>query len=216
MSRPLVRPGDDDLAQSLASLSIATAPETQATPSLLKVFYHAACLHHRFTRPDFEASDGRQPEAHDASIVERPERLRAVLAGVHAAMARHPGRIMLQTTEASLSLSSTAFKTIHGPLQATDESDYARALSGWLRHVQERHDRGKSEIPSGYSQSDLYLAAGPTGSQMAIEGALGASCQAVDEVCQSSTGGVRFVACRPPGHVSRFSDPPDVGFAFYV
>lgn len=201
MSRPLQRSsGDDDLAQSLASLNIGS--QDHAAQAVLKVFYHASCLNHRFTRPDFDQPDGRQIEAHDASIVERPERLRAVLAGVHAAMARHPGRIALQTTEAILPLTSAAVQSIHGPLQATDDSDYARALQDWLKNVDQQHRRGNCEIPSGYSQTDLYLAAGPAGSQSAIEGALGAACLAIDEVCQAPAGGVRFVACRPPGHVS--------------
>lgn len=194
---PLSR--QDDLAQTFSSLNLEAASPAPSEAACV-VLYHAACLLHTFTRPQ---NNSDQIEAHDASIVERPERLRAVLAGVHAAMARHPGRISLQTTEASLSLASAAVRAIHGPLHVTDDVHYASNLQDWLDNVDSRHKKGLSEIPEGFSQGDLYLAAGPKGSQLAIQGALGAACQAIDEVCADpDQGGIRFVAARPPGHVS--------------
>lgn len=196
---PLVNKADE-LATSLSQLQLG--PQRTEPPCL--VLYHAACLNHRYTRPDAsESATGRQAEAHDAACVERPERLRAVLCGIHAAINRHPGRVSLQTTQASLSLASNLVKAVHGPLQVTNTSDYAHDLQSWLGNVEKQHKTGQSEIPEGYPQGDLYLAAGPDGSQTALEGALGAACQAVDQVCaEPDQGGVRFVAVRPPGHVS--------------
>lgn len=122
----------------------------------------------------------------DAStIVERPERLRAVAVGTAAAVARlqehntpslrigtqsydpsdeltaaldrlaltpksAPCQILTTTSTANI-LTSDAAKFIHGEPQ-----EYLSKLSSWALSSEDKIRTGESEIPTGYSQGDLY------------------------------------------------------------
>lgn len=111
----------------------------------------------------------------------------------------------VSTTARRLSLLSPAVALAHG-------SDYAARLTGYLAGVAEAHAASRSEVPDGLSQGDLYLC---DQSLSALEGALGACVQAVDEVCDPSAATKRvkrFVSIRPPGHHCESETP--MGFCW--
>ncbi|KAI6123421.1 arginase deacetylase [Pisolithus croceorrhizus] len=101
-------------------------------------------------------------------------------------------------------LGHPAVKYVHGDV---DGEVYLENLTAWARDSQDNIAKKGLEIPDGIPPLDLYLC--PT-SIDAIQGAIGAVCEAVDNVLTSDThspseGGGRgceraFVAVRPPGH----------------
>lgn len=109
------------------------------------------------------------------------------------------------STSRRLSLLSQAVTLAHG-------SDYASRLTAFLAGVAEAHASLRSEVPEELSQGDLYLC---DQSLSALEGALGACVQAVDEVCGGHGKGrqsKRFVSVRPPGHHCESETP--MGFCW--
>lgn len=141
------------------------------------VFLQSACLQHRYIR----SSDL-------STIVERPERLRAVNIGLAAAIAHledaHPSSQSSATDELVAALGSLnlgadattsripiiqsnakvdllhneAVKFIHGDV---DGDVYLQTLKKWARECVERISQEGSEIPEGYSQGDLYCSFSP-------------------------------------------------------
>jgi len=201
----------DELSQQLSSLQLQT--------SRLHVLFQEDCLQHKFARRD---SQGALKSSDD--IVERPERLSAVKAGVAAAYCRLQTSPLnlpanpedhtqlhlrgepfdIRYTKAFLPLTHESVLAVHNTANlGPDEEDlnnlrplYPVQLQGWIDDAAEAHAAGKSEIPANLSQGDLYLS---PGSKAAIEGSVGCVCQAVEEVSESG-GGSRFCVVRPPGH----------------
>ncbi|KAJ8591919.1 Arginase/deacetylase [Rhizopogon salebrosus TDB-379] len=112
-------------------------------------------------------------------------------------------------------LDHQAVKYVHGDI---DGDVYLQNLKSWARDSEENINKKGSEIPEGMPPLDLYLC--PT-SIDAIQGAIGAVCQAVDSVIVSTRTGAAttppqpqraFVAVRPPGHHCGEDTPS--GFCF--
>ncbi|KIJ60230.1 hypothetical protein HYDPIDRAFT_32485 [Hydnomerulius pinastri MD-312] len=132
--------------------------------------------------------------------------------------------VQLRTSSVSIRKSSAtvdllnhpAVKFIHGDV---DGDVYLENLIIWARDSQENISKKGSEIPEGIPPLDLYLC---PNSIDAIQGAIGAVCEAVDAVIDatrpSSEEGPRdsceraFVAIRPPGHHCGEDTPS--GFCF--
>lgn len=178
-------------------------------PTEVTVVLHDSCYGHRFSRPPATVEDL-------ASIVERPERLKASSLGVAMAYVRlggrhadgehdvHPKRdpttiphlpFRIRRTNRRMSLLSAPVVAVHGKdtmkeLEAMCNSALSKLAT--KRIEVERNNKAKPELHSG----DLYL--GPH-SLEAMEGAIGAVCEAVDTVF---THGPRrsYVSIRPPGH----------------
>ncbi|KAK0455328.1 histone deacetylase domain-containing protein [Desarmillaria tabescens] len=199
-------------------------------PAKAGVFIQDACYQHQYIR------------SKDTSlIVERPERLRAVKLGVAAALSRIPSVVdadgdpddlaaalsrldiaketgtdkveIIRSTASVDILHHPAVKFVHGDL---DGDVYIPKIKSWADESRDKIAKGESEIPEGYSQGDLYLC---PESIVAIQGALGSVCEAVDTVVASSKknderNGISraFVAIRPPGHHCG-EDTPE-GFCF--
>ncbi|KAH9936423.1 Arginase/deacetylase [Fomitopsis serialis] len=191
-------------------MDAGTAPG-QPAGSLTAVFTQKSCVQHRYIR------------SRDTScIVERPERLRAVHVGLAAAVARLEESFAAprdsnakaepkeERSDASVDiLNNAAVKFIHGDIEG---DVYLENLKRWTAESRAKIDKGESEIPEGLPQGDLYLC---PESLLAIQGALGTVCQAVDTVVGSipDTGISRaFVALRPPGHHCGEDSPS--GFCF--
>ena len=191
------------------------------------VILHDLCYGHRYSRP-------RTSKANLSTIVERPERLRAAALGVAAAYVRLGGRhaggksslqpqidfkplsdipFHIHKSSRSISLTSPIVANVHGTRWMTelklmcDAADAKLALNGkeLVRH--ERSD-GDDEDKPPLHEGDLYLCGQ---SLDALEGTIGAVCDAVDTVFQGadgSSGPTRaFVCVRPPGHHCSASYP---------
>ncbi|CAK5277106.1 unnamed protein product [Mycena citricolor] len=194
------------------------------------IFLQEACFKHKFIR-----------SRDTSNVVERPERLRAVTAGLSAAMARleydrariashasldpddlasqldrlnlastssapPPARVVHSAAALDL-LTHPAVKYVHGDI---DGDVYLEKLVRWVRESQGKIDAGGSEIPEGLAQGDLYLC---PESLVAMQGALGTVCEAVDSVLGDESSEKRaFVAIRPPGHHCGEDSPS--GFCF--
>ncbi|KAF9222901.1 Arginase/deacetylase [Gyrodon lividus] len=135
-----------------------------------------------------------------------------------------PAKSQLRTSSISIRRTSTmaellnnpAVKYIHGDI---DGDVYLQNLILWARDSQENITKKGSEIPEGIPPLDLYLC---PSSIDAIQGAVGAVCEAVDAVVsatrhlsaiQSNESCERaFVAIRPPGHHCGEDTPS--GFCF--
>ncbi|KAJ7342711.1 Arginase/deacetylase [Mycena albidolilacea] len=224
--------------------SASTLPPTasctpQSPPTKPAIFLQDACFQHRYIRSrDLSA------------IVERPERLRAVTIGLSAAISRLEGTVRSQTpkpldpddlaaqlarlnmesnssssgqpvsivrSSASVDiLSHPAVKYVHGDI---DGDVYLENLVRWIRESKDKIDNEGSEIPENLSQGDLYLC---PESLVAIQGAAGTVCEAVDAVAGSSQPvsvhqtetpiNRAFVRIRPPGHHCGEQTPS--GFCF--
>ncbi|KAF8887148.1 histone deacetylase complex protein [Infundibulicybe gibba] len=211
-------------------------------PRRVAVFIQEKCFNHRYIR-----------SKDNSSIVERPERLRAVSVGLAAAIARLEESTRHDRSNASISstthqeqtaddletamarmdikpqlskspvsiiqsqssidlMKHPAVKFIHGDV---DGDVYLENLNSWSKESWEKISMGESEIPEGLPQGDLYLC---PESIDAIQGALGAMCDAIDTVVASSNGTAQgqasraFVAIRPPGHHCGEDTP--CGFCF--
>lgn len=116
-----------------------------------------------------------------------------------------PSSVIFYRTAAKVNLlDHPAVKYVHGDV---DGDVYLENLIAWARDSQDNITKKGLEIPDGMPPLDLYLC--PT-SIDAIQGAIGAVCEAVDNVLTSDThsssegsgkGCERvFVAVRPPGH----------------
>lgn len=217
-----------------------TLSSSSKIPIFVKIYLQDDCLGHRFIR-----------SRDTSSIVERPERLRAVKIGLAAAIARiEEAEGALKPSNANVSvedeltaalskmdiatsdsglirarsisvtrstatvdlLDNPAVKYVHGDI---DGDVYLQNLKAWARDSEDNITKKGSEMPEGMPPLDLYLC---PSSIDAIQGAIGAVCQAVDTVIAStrvifSTDPQRaFVAIRPPGHHCGEDTP--AGFCF--
>lgn len=218
-----------------AGSSNGSTSKLEEAPSMpaLGFISQASCYLHRYIRNES-----------DAHIVERADRLRSVFMGVAISHARftsmnsHKGKgrdnvnssqelsdlekllggmdlaapkeiaegwpFSISSTSRTLSLDSPAVHFAHG-------AEYCKRLSSYIADVQARHACKESEVPEPLSQGDLYLC---QESLQALEGALGACCEGVDQICgtNSPRGARRFVSIRPPGHHCESENP--MGFCW--
>lgn len=182
------------------------------------VVVHDACYGHRFSRP--RASKGAL-----ASIVERPERIRACVLGISAAYVRlghrhagarfapHPDLdlhslppppFQIRKTARSLTLSDSAVTNVHGMQWMCDLKNMCEIAESRLALTGKELVRPRTEGNDGLAFSgpplhsgDLYLC---SESLNAFEGALGGVCDGVDAVLGSGPTSRAFVCIRPPGH----------------
>lgn len=188
------------------------------------VILHDSCYGHRFSRP-------RTSRSSLSTIVERPERIKACVLGVSLAYVRlgdrhsegtypvhpklDPGLIpsvpfRIHKTTRRLPIGSQAVTNVHGTkwmeeLKIMCDSAEARlAMNGKELQRPEMYRGPDEEAPRKLHEGDLYLCAE---SLEAFEGALGAVCEAVDTVFDSSNTKRAFVAVRPPGHHCSASFP---------
>lgn len=200
--------------------ALHSATSTHRTDTV--VIMHDACYGHRFSRPKTSRSAL-------GTIVERPERLKAGALGVALAYVRlgerhcdgaypvHPKRdpaaiptlpFRIHKTSRRLPLLSPAVSNVHGTkwmeeLKMMCNSAEAKLAMGGKELQRPEMNRGTDGTPAKFHEGDLYLC---SESLDALEGALGAVCEAVDRVF---TAGPRraFVAVRPPGHHCSASYP---------
>lgn len=181
------------------------------------VIVHDACYGHRFSRP--RASKGLL-----ASIVERPERIRACVLGIAAAYVRlgrrHAGErfaphpdldlhmlpppFQIRKTARSLALSDIAVTNVHGTQWMSDLKSMCDAAESRLALTGKELVRPRAEGNDGLAFSgpplhsgDLYLC---SESLNAFEGALGGVCEGIDAVLGPGPTSRTFVCIRPPGH----------------
>lgn len=188
------------------------------------VILHDACYGHRFSRP-------KTTRAGLSTIVERPERIRACVLGVAAAYVllgeRHcegeypphpslnattipsvPFRIHKSTRR--MSLTSAAVTNVHGTKWMEelkimcDAAESKLAMGGKELQRPEMNRGSDHEKPQKLHEGDLYLC---SESLEALEGSLGAVCDAVDTVFEEGGSKRAFVAVRPPGHHCSASYP---------
>ena len=179
------------------------------------VLLHDDCYGHRFSRP-------RTSKAALASIVERPERIRAGVLGVSAAFVRmgrryagelffpHPDLdpqhlpvpFRIRKTARAMPVNSPAVTNVHGTqwmdelAVMCDAAESRLALSG--RELVRPNKREGDDDSAPFHEGDLYLC---SESLNAFQGALGGVCDGVDAVFSPSSRTSRvFVCIRPPGH----------------
>ncbi|KAG5978719.1 hypothetical protein E4U55_006033 [Claviceps digitariae] len=187
------------------------------------VILNDAVYGHRFSRP-------RASRNALSTIVERPERIKASVLGISTAYVRLGGRhcqghhpihpktniwdvnsipFRIHKTTRRLPLTSPAVTNVHGikwmeELKLMcDSAEVTLAMGG--KELQRRDiPRGPDDPPpQQLHEGDLYLCAE---SLNAMEGALGAVCEAVDTVFGNGPRKA-FVAVRPPGHHCSASYP---------
>ncbi|KAM0271851.1 hypothetical protein ACHAPA_002616 [Fusarium lateritium] len=177
---------------------------------------------HRFSRP-------RTSRAALSTIVERPERVKAAVLGVSAAYVRLGGRhcegdyplhqqreaedlasipFRMHKTERRLSLLSPAVVNVHGAkwmeeLKMMCVAAESKLAMGGKELQRPQLNRGAEKPPDKFHEGDLYLC---SESLNAMEGALGAVCEAVDTVFGAGPRRA-FVGVRPPGHHCSASYP---------
>lgn len=181
------------------------------------VIVHDACYGHRFSRP--RASKGLL-----ASIVERPERIRACVLGIAAAYVRlgrryagerfapHPDLdlhmlpppFQVRRTARTLALSDVAVTNVHGTQWMSDLKSMCDVAESRLALTGKELVRPRPEGNDGLALSgpplhsgDLYLC---SESLNAFEGALGGVCDGIDVVLGPGPTSRAFVCIRPPGH----------------
>ncbi|GLB41101.1 putative histone deacetylase [Lyophyllum shimeji] len=142
-----------------------------------------------------------------------PDDLAAAMDRMNIAAGTSPVSIVQSQATADL-LSNPAVKYVHGDV-------YVDKLKRWTQESADKIRDGRSEIPPGLPQGDLYLC---PESINAIQGAIGTVCEAVDRVVTSSRHASKeeppadppvhraFVAIRPPGHHCGEDSPS--GFCF--
>lgn len=184
-------------------------------------------------RKEVEVAE-KEVEVHD------PDNLAAAMARMNLVRdkdMRPPIPVSIVQSNARVDLlSHPAAKYIHGDI---DGDIYLEKLKSWAAESWENIQKGGSEIPENLAQGDLYceslfprvLSSGSScriinatvcpESIVAIEGALGTVCEAVDKVVLSSRDPAEskglmisraFVAVRPPGHHCGEDTP--CGFCF--
>ncbi|KAG5945058.1 hypothetical protein E4U53_006769, partial [Claviceps sorghi] len=187
------------------------------------VILNDAVYGHRFSRP-------RTSRSALNTIVERPERIKASVLGISTAYVRLGGRhcqgrqpirpktnmwdvnsipFRIHKTTRRLPLTSPAVTNVHGTKWMEelklmcDSAESTLAMGG--KELQRREiPRGPDDpTPRQLHEGDLYLCAE---SLSAMEGALGAVCEAVDTVFGNGPRKA-FVAVRPPGHHCSASYP---------
>ncbi|KAL7627740.1 histone deacetylase [Parahypoxylon ruwenzoriense] len=182
------------------------------------VILQDACYGHRFSRP-------RTSKAVLSTIVERPERVQAAVLGLSMAYVRlgerhcdgkypiHPDLdpmsisnipFRIHKTDRTLPLNSIAVTHVHGAKKWMEElkmmcdaAETKLALNMSELRRPEMNRGSDAGTPEKFHDGDLYLC---PESLNAFEGALGAVCEAVDQVFNDSPHKRAFVAVRPPGH----------------
>ncbi|PHH59805.1 hypothetical protein CDD81_2572 [Ophiocordyceps australis] len=192
-------------------------------PTETIVVLNDAVYGHRFSRP-------RTSRSALSTIVERPERIKATVLGISTAYVRLGGRheqgsspiqadantqaltgipFRIHKTTRRLPLASPAVTNVHGTkwmeeLKLMCDSAEAKLAMGGKELQRPDMNRGPdAEPPQKLHQGDLYLC---SESLNAMQGALGAVCEAVDAVFTSSHRRA-FVGARPPGHHCSASHP---------
>lgn len=186
------------------------------------VVLHDSVYGHRFSRP-------RTSRSALSTIVERPERIKASVLGVSMAYVRLGGRhvdgahpahprtdvhglpsipFRIRKTNRRMPLTSQAVTNVHGT-KWMDELKYmceaAESVLAMGGKELQRPDIEREEPAHKLHEGDLYLCAE---SLDAMEGAMGAVCDAVDLVFGPKPGPSRaFVGVRPPGHHCSASHP---------
>lgn len=179
------------------------------------VILHDSVYGHRFSRP-------RTSRAALSTIVERPERIKASVLGVSMAYVRLGERhsegafaaspktdvhqlpsipFRIRKSSRRMPLASQAVTNVHGT-KWMDELKYmcesAESILAMGGKELQRPEMERDEPADKLHEGDLYLCAE---SLDAMEGALGAVCDAVDTVFGPRPGPSRaFVGVRPPGH----------------
>lgn len=186
------------------------------------VILHDAVYGHRFSRP-------RTSRSALSTIVERPERIKAAVLGVSMAYVRlgerhcdgafpaHPRTnihqlpnipFRIRKSSTRIPLTSPAVTNVHGirwmeELKLMCESAETKLAMGG-RELQ-RPEMQRTTPAEKLHEGDLYLC---SESLDAMEGALGAVCDAIDVVFSPSPAPRRaFVGVRPPGHHCSASHP---------
>ncbi|KAJ4120024.1 histone deacetylase [Fusarium equiseti] len=223
-----IRPTARSIAHSNLNAELRVHHGSVATRSTqMVVVLNDAVYGHRFSRP-------RASRAALGMIVERPERIRAAVLGISAAYVRlggrhcegeyplHPGReaehlqgipFRIHKTDRSLSLLSPAVTNVHGTkwmeeLKMMCEAAESKLAMGGKELQRPELNRGSDKPPEKFHEGDLYLC---SESLNAMEGALGAVCEAIDTVFGSGPRRA-FVGVRPPGH--HCSDSYPSGFCW--
>ncbi|KJZ72995.1 hypothetical protein HIM_07567 [Hirsutella minnesotensis 3608] len=187
------------------------------------VVLNDAVYGHRFSRP-------RTSRNALSTIVERPERIKASVLGISTAYVRLGGRHLdgrspiqpetnaqslssvpfrIRKTERRLPLASPAVTNVHGTkwmdeLKLMCDSAESKLAMGGKELQRPDINRGTDAAPpTKLHEGDLYLC---SESLNALEGALGAVCEAVDAVFTSGYKRA-FVGVRPPGHHCSASHP---------
>ncbi|KAF4446364.1 histone deacetylase HOS3 [Fusarium austroafricanum] len=194
---------------------------TSTRPTQMTVVLNDAVYGHRFSRP-------RTSRAALGTIVERPERIKAAVLGISTAYVRlggrhsegeyplHPKReaedihgipFKIHKTERTLSLLSPAVVNVHGTkwmeeLKMMCDAAESKLAMGGKELQRPQMNRG-AEKADKFHEGDLYLC---SESLNAMEGALGAVCEAIDTVFGSGPQRA-FVGVRPPGHHCSASYP---------
>lgn len=197
-----------------AELAAHHGPEATLSTETV-VILHDSVYGHRWSRP-------RTSRSTLSTIVERPERIKASVLGVSMAYVRlgdrhsdgthpvHPKSdvhaipripFRVQKTTRRVPLTSQAVTNVHGT-KWMDELKYmcetAEAVLAMGGKELQRPDIERDEPAQKFHEGDLYLCGE---SLDAMEGALGAVCDAVDIVMDPNTSSTRaFVGVRPPGH----------------
>lgn len=197
--------------------------QERSDDSELVVILHDACYGHRFARP-------RTSKANLSTIVERPERIQAIVLGVSTAYVRLGGQhaegifplgrttstcltqrapFRIRKSSRAVSLISPAVTQVHGikwmvELKAMCEGAEAKLATNGKELIRPNLTHGDEEERPKLHEGDLYLCAE---SLNALEGALGGVCDAVDTVFGVSGAKRAFVCVRPPGHHCSASYP---------
>ncbi|KAJ2897172.1 Arginase/deacetylase [Zalerion maritima] len=187
------------------------------TNSETVVVLHDACYGHRYSRP-------RTSRAALSTIVERPERVRGTVLGVSLAYvllgerhsdglyAPHPQLepagipdvpFLIRKSGRRVPLTSSVVTNVHGVKWMEelklmcDAAESKLAMNG--KELQRPTiNRGSDHSSAGkFHEGDLYLC---SESLDAMEGALGAVCDGVDEIFSANGPRRAYVAIRPPGH----------------
>ena len=187
-------------------------PDAPESSSDTVVIIHDACYGHRFSRP-------KTTKTNLSLIVERPERVQAVVRGISSAYVRLGGRYGEGLTRAP---GGIPFRVRRSTRLVPITSSVVTNVHGvkWMEELQtmcgaagERLATGKSEMtriedansavqkPQLHA-GDLYLS---PESELAFQGALGGVFDAVDQVFEPEIEGQAstrkaFVCVRPPGH----------------
>ncbi|KAG6013108.1 hypothetical protein E4U54_007079 [Claviceps lovelessii] len=194
---------------------------TLATDTI--VILNDAVYGHRFSRP-------RTSRSALSTIVERPERIKASVLGISTAYVRLGGRhcqgrrpihpnanpwdlnnvpFRIHKTTRRLPLTSPAVTNVHGTKWMEelklmcDSAELTLAMGGKELQRRDMPRDPDDPTPQQLHEGDLYLCAE---SLNAMEGALGAVCEAVDTVFGNGPRKA-FVAVRPPGHHCSASHP---------
>ncbi|KAG1735207.1 arginase deacetylase [Suillus lakei] len=222
--------------------SVALSSSSNAATHV-KIYLQDDCLRHRFIRSRDTSNVVERPERLRAvkiglaAAIARIEEAEGapkpsdVKISVEDELAAALGKMDIATTDGGLIrarsisvtrssatvdlLDNAAVKYVHGDI---DGDVYLQNLKAWARDSEDNITKKGSEMPDGMPPLDLYLC---PSSIDAIQGAIGAVCQAVDAVIASTrvnpsdvaTDPQRaFVAVRPPGHHCGEDTPS--GFCF--